>query len=283
MTVEEEKKVSEIEDAIEEDPPLLKTVVPLEMAGGNVRQFFTFLGAITRLVGHFFTEVRTRPIEWGEVRVQCEQIGLSSMPIAGVTLLFVGFVFAFQFGVTLQSMGAVPYIGKVVSFSIIRELGPAFTALVVGGRVGAGMAAELGSMRVTEQIDAIRALGASPYRKLLVPRVVAATLMLPIVTLIASVIGLFGAMFISWMEFNLSPLAFYKSSVRTIGFDDFSSGFFKPFFFGFGIAMIGCYHGFKCELGTAGVGKATTQAVVSVSLMIVFVDFFLTRLFALLW
>lgn len=265
------------------DAPLYKTIVPFEYAGGSLRRLFTYLGLITRLSSKFFKEVWTRPIEWGEIRYQCEQIGLSSMPIAGVTLLFVGFVFAFQFGVTLRTMGAVPYIGKVSSLSIIRELGPVFTALVVGGRVGAGMAAELGSMRVTEQIDAILALGASPYKKLLVPRVIAATLMIPIVSLVATLIGILGAMTISWLEFNLSPLAFYKSAVRTVDFADFWSGVLKPFFFGFGIAIIGCHHGFQCELGTAGVGKATTQAVVNVSLMVVFVDFFLTRAFALVW
>lgn len=261
----------------------LKTVVPLEIAGGNLRQFFDFLGKIARLCGNFFKELMQKPFEWQEFRFQCEQIGVASMPIAGVTLLFVGFVFAFQFGITLRTMGAIPYVGKVTALSILRELGPVFTALVVGGRVGAGMTAELGSMRVTEQIDAIRALGASPYKKLVVPRVLAATVMIPIVSMVASVIGIFGAMFISWMEFNLSPLAFYKSALHTIEFADFWSGFFKPFFFGFGIAIIGCHHGFNCGFGTAGVGKATTQAVVNVSLMIVFVDFFLTRAFALFW
>ncbi len=262
---------------------LYKTVVPIEIAGGNLRQFFVYLGSITRFSGNFFSNLGSRPIEWTEIRNQCEQIGVSSMPIASITLLFVGFVFAFQFGFTLRTMGAVPYIGNVASLSILRELGPVFTALVVGGRVGAGMAAELGSMRVTEQIDAMRALGANPYKKLLVPRILAATFMLPIVSLAASIIGIFGAMIIAWLEFNLSPVAFYKSTIRTIDFGDFWSGFFKPFFFGFGIALIGCYHGFHCELGTAGVGKTTTKAVVNVSLMIVFVDFLLTRIFSLIW
>ncbi|MEI6790134.1 MAG: ABC transporter permease, partial [Myxococcaceae bacterium] len=176
-----------------------------------------------------------------------------------------------------------PYIGKLVSLSVIRELGPAFTALVVGGRIGSGMAAELGSMRVTEQIDAILALGASPYQKLLVPRVLATTFMLPLVTLIASFIGILGGMLIAWLEFKVSPLSFYESSLHTIGFNDFWSGFLKPFFFGFGTAIIGCHHGFQCETGTAGVGKATTTAVVNISLMVVFLDFLLTRLFAQVW
>ncbi len=262
---------------------LYKTVVPIEIAGGSLRQFFVYLGSLTRFSGNFFSNVVSRPFEWIELRYQCEQIGVSSMPIAAITLLFVGFVFAFQFGITLRTMGAVPYIGNVTSITILRELGPVFTALVVGGRVGAGMAAELGSMRVAEQIDAMRALGANPYKKLLVPRILAATFMLPIVSLLASIIGIFGAMLVAWLEFNLSPVAFYKSAIRTIDFGDFWSGFFKPFFFGFGIALIGCYHGFNCEFGTAGVGKTTTRAVVNVSLMIVLVDFLLTRIFAVIW
>ena len=256
-------------------------VTPLETTGENLRQRIIRLGSITRFTSRFFQELKSTPYEWAEIRKQCEQIGVSSMPIAAITLLFVGLVFAFQFGITLRTMGAIPYVGKVSALSIIRELGPVFTALVVGGRVGAGMAAELGSMRVTEQIDAIAALGASPYKKLLVPRVIAGTFMIPIVSLVASIIGIFGAMIVSWLEFNLSPVAFYNSALAVVGFSDFWSGFFKPFFFGFGIAIIGCYHGFNCEFGTAGVGKATTNAVVSVSMMVVFVDFFLTRVFAL--
>ncbi|MES2504869.1 MAG: ABC transporter permease [Myxococcota bacterium] len=242
-----------------------------------------YIGQITQLVGQFFKELFTHPLDWHEIKIQCQQIGLLSMPIAGFTMLFVGFVFAFQFGLSMVTLGATPYIGKLVSLSIIRELGPAFTALVVGGRIGAGMAAEIGSMQVTEQIDAILALGASPTQKLVVPRVLAATFMLPIVSLIASIIGICGGMLIAWLEFNLTPLAFYESSLHTISFNDFWSGFFKPFFFGFGTALIGCHHGFRCETGTVGVGKATTAAVVNISLMVVFVDFLLTRLFAQIW
>lgn len=197
-------------------------------------------------------------------------------------MLFVGFVFAFQFGTTLQTMGAVPYIGKVTSLAIIRELGPVFTSIVVGGRVGAGMAAEIGSMRVTEQIDAIRALGANPYKEILVPRVIATTFMLPLVALMAGIIGLGGALIISWLEFNVTPLAFYNSSVTTVTMTDFITGFIKPYFFGFFMAIIACHQGFTCPMGTIGVGRATTRAVVNISLMIVLVDFILIRLFTVL-
>lgn len=243
----------------------------------------TYLGQLFRLSAQFFKELWQHPLDWHEIKIQCQQIGLLSMPIAGFTLLFVGFVFAFQFGLSMSTLGATPYLGKLVSLSVIRELGPAFTALVVGGRVGAGMAAEIGSMKVTEQIDAILALGSSPYQKLVVPRVLAGTFMLPLITIIASLVGILGGMFIAWTEFKVTPLAFYESSLRTVGFNDFWSGFFKPFFFGFFTAIIGCHHGFHCETGTVGVGKATTQAVVNISLMVVFMDFLLTRLFAHIW
>jgi len=250
--------------------------------GLGLRQFFSYVGQLSSLSWRFFSELWGRPFEMREILYQCTQIGVASMPIAGFTMLFVGFVFAYQFGVTLQTMGAIPYIGKVTSLAIVRELGPVFTSIVVGGRVGAGMAAEIGSMRVTEQIDAIRALGSSPYKKILVPRVIATTVMLPLVALIAGVIGMLGALFIAWAEFGVSPMAFYNSSIGTISMQDFITGFVKPIFFGFGMAIIACHQGLSCPMGTVGVGKATTRAVVNISLMIVLMDFILIRIFALL-
>tara|TARA_B100000683_G_scaffold125149_1_gene122571 strand:+ start:1304 stop:2086 length:783 start_codon:yes stop_codon:yes gene_type:complete len=250
--------------------------------GHALIEFFAYTGAIMRMSLRFFKVLFKTRLSWPEFISQCEIIGLRSVPIATLILFFVGLVFAFQFGLSMKTMGAIPYLGKITSLSIARELGPVFTALVVGGRVGAGMAAELGSMKVTEQIDAIRSLGADPDNKLLVPRVLAATLMLPIITLIADIAGFFGGMLIGWSEFGLSPLAYYASSISTVYLSDFLSGFFKPFFFGFFIAIIGCYQGFQTRGGTAGVGDSTTRTVVIVSMMVVFVDFFLTRIFALM-
>jgi phospholipid/cholesterol/gamma-HCH transport system permease protein len=240
----------------------------------------SYLGRILLLIMQFLRQARKRPFLTEELKEQCIQVGVASMPIATVTLFFVGVVFAFQFGVTLRQLGAVPFIGRVTTISLVRELGPVFTALVVGGRVGAGMAAEIASMRVTEQIDAIRALGASPIRKLVVPRVIAATFMIPLVSLLATVVGVVGSILISWFEFRVSPMSFYGSSIATVKMSDFLSGFAKTFFFGFGVSVVGCYEGLYSEFGTAGVGRATTRAVVNVSLVIVFIDFFLTRIFA---
>jgi phospholipid/cholesterol/gamma-HCH transport system permease protein len=250
--------------------------------GRNIREGLSYLGALSRLSGQFFQALVRGPFGMRAILEQCEAIGTRSMPVALLIVFFVGLVFALQFGLTLQTMGAVAYIGKVVSLSIMRELGPVFTALVVGGRVGAGIAAEIGSMKVTEQVDAIRALGADPVKKLVVPRIVAATLMLPIVALFADIIGIVGGLIISSISFDVSPTLFYKSAITTIRTTDFLSGFIKPFFFGFGIAAIGCLEGLNCGQGTEGVGRATTRTVVNVSVMVVLVDFFLTKLFMII-
>lgn len=253
----------------------------LEMVGGYCRGKVAYLGALCLLSIRFTQHLFKRPFFTPELKEQCVLVGVASMPIAAVTLFFVGVVFAYQFGITLRALGAVQYIGRVTSVSLVRELGPVFTALVVGGRIGAGMAAEIGSMRVSEQIDAIRALGASPIRKLIVPRIVASTLMIPLVSVLATVIGSIGAIIISWFEFRVSPVSFYGTSIATVRMIDFISGFTKTFFFGFGVALVGCYEGLFCDFGTKGVGRATTRAVVNVSLVIVFTDFFLTRLFVI--
>ena len=250
--------------------------------GSTMREALSYLGEVSRLSWQFLRVFWQRPYGTRALLDQCEQIGTRSLPIAMLILFFVGLVFALQFGLTLQTMGAVPYVGKVTSLSIMRELGPVFTALVVGGRVGAGIAAEIGSMKVTEQIDAIRALGADPIKKLVVPRVLAATLMLPIVALFADIVGIIGGMIISYLQFGVSVTLFYESAVTTIRATDFLSGFMKPFFFGFGIAIIGCLEGMNCAQGTEGVGRATTRTVVNVSVMVVLVDFFLTKVFTML-
>ena len=254
----------------------------LHRIGRETRETLAYLGGLSRLSAAFSRVFAARPIGMRAIVDQCEAIGLKSLPIALLIMFFVGLVFALQFGLTLQTMGAVPYVGRVTSLSIVRELGPVFTALVVGGRVGAGMAAELGSMRVTEQVDAIRALGADPVKKLVVPRVLATTLMLPLVTLFADIVGVIGGMIISWVQFDLSMVRFRESAVDVVRATDFISGYTKPFFFGFGIAIIGCYEGLTCGQGTEGVGRATTRTVVNVSVMVVLVDFFLTKIFTML-
>lgn len=253
----------------------------IALLGSMVRKRVAYLGRLAFLLSQIAKYLLKRPIFDQEFKDQCIQVGISSVPIASVTLFFVGVVFAYQFGVTLITLGAVPYIGRVTTISMVRELAPVFTALVVGGRIGAGMAAEIGSMKVSEQIDAIRALGASPIKKLIVPRVMATTLMMPLLTILAFIIGEFGAILISWIEFSVSPVSFYGTSISSVRMIDFLSGFTKTFFFGFGISLVGCYEGLFCDFGTKGVGDATTRAVVNVSLVIVFTDFILTRMFVI--
>ncbi|MEM7402995.1 MAG: ABC transporter permease [Myxococcota bacterium] len=249
--------------------------------GELCRPSLTYPMQLWHISVQFAKALMQRPFEGQSLLLECKKIGVGSFFIAVTTLFCVGGVFAFQFGFTMRSLGAIPYISRVTTVSIVRELGPVFTALVVGGRIGAGMAAEIGSMRVTEQIDAMRALGANPYKKLLLPRVVAATFMLPLLNVLATLVGILGASFVSWIEFHVTPLYFYHSALRMVLMGDLLSGFLKPFFFGFFTAIIGCYNGFTCALGTAGVGKATTHAVVQVSLAVQLLDFVLTRLFAL--
>ncbi len=253
----------------------------LTKTGEFIRHKIVYLGGLGILSFRSMKELFKRPFLTPELKEQCLHVGIGSVPIALVTLFFVGVVFAYQFGTTLRALGAVPYIGRVTTVSLVRELGPVFTALVVGGRIGAGMAAEIGSMRVSEQIDAIQALGASPIRKLILPRLLAGTFMLPIVTIFSTLIGIIGAMIISWFEFRLSPVSFYGTSITTVKMIDIISGFTKSFFFGYGVSLVGCYEGLFCEFGTVGVGRATTRAVVNVSLVIVFTDFLLTRIFVI--
>ncbi len=241
-----------------------------------------YIGAIGILSCRTLTTGLTSPPDWSAIWRQCERIGVRSLAIACLILFFVGMVMSLQFGITMKAIGALPYVGKVTSLSIARELAPVFTSLVVGGRVGAGIAAEIGSMRVTEQIDAIRALGANPVRKLIWPRVLAATLTIPLVSMMATLVGWFGGMFLAYLRFDLSMTQYYQSSLATVYLMDFISGFIKPFFFGFFIAIIGCHHGLTCGAGTEGVGKATTRTVVNIAIMTVVVDFILSQVFTLL-
>lgn len=260
---------------------ILNKFTLLPVMGEFIRLKILYLGGLCLLLWEALCHTVKRPFINDDFKDQCLQIGVLSMPIALVTLFFVGVVFAYQFGITLRALGATQYIGRVTSVSLVRELGPVFTALVVGGRVGAGIAAEIGSMKVSEQIDAIRALGSSPIARLIAPRIWAATLMIPLVSILATVIGFIGALLISWMEFRVSPASFYGTAIMTVRMIDFLSGFIKTFFFGLGIALVGCFEGLNCDFGTKGVGKAATKAVVNVALFIVLADFILTRLFVL--
>jgi phospholipid/cholesterol/gamma-HCH transport system permease protein len=199
-----------------------------------------------------------------------------------LTAVFTGMVMALQMGFFLAEFGAKIYISRIVGLAILRELGPVLSALMIGGRVGAGIAAELGSMAVTEQLDAMRALGADPVRKLVVPRLLALIVMVPALTVVADALGILGGYVISVGELHVDPTFYLSSLFQEVESNDIFSGLAKAMFFGYFIGIIACYNGLNVTGGADGVGRATTQTVVACSITVLVSDFFLTKLFLLL-
>ncbi len=223
-----------------------------------------------------------RPLGLDLLMGQLHHLGVRSLSITNITALFTGMVLALQTAHTLGIYGAKLLIGDAVSISIVRELGPVLTSLLVAGRVGAGITAEIGSMAVTEQVDAIRALGASPVKKLVVPKVLATIIMLPILTILADFIGIMGGLIISTKELGQTSNYYMQHVISALTFDDIFSGVGKTVFFAAFIAIIGCYNGLNATGGADGVGRATTSTVVMASILILISNFFLTKLFLLL-
>lgn len=209
---------------------------------------------------------------------QMDFIGAGSMPIILLAGFFIGAVMVLQTGSQFTRFGQTSLTGDVVSIALVRELGPAFTGLLVTGRCATGIASELGSMLVTEQVDAMRAMGTDPSRKLVVPRVLAAVLMLPLLTAVMDFIGLLGGCVASVFSLRLSAIEFWRRAIDALDFADLMQGFSKPLVFGFILATIGCYKGLTVRGGTQGVGRATTQAAVLGSVLIIVADAFLTKL-----
>lgn len=220
----------------------------------------------------------SRPFYARDVMEQIDVIGLGSLTVVVLTGFFTGAVLALQSGMTLDQFGARPFVGRLISASMIKELGPVLTALMLAGRVGSGIAAELGSMMVTEQISALRALGTDPIRKLVVPRVLAGFIMCPILTVVANAVGLTGGWLIALTQLRVPSGVYWSSVVEGLYIQDVWMGLIKPFFLGFVIVTIGCHVGLRTSGGTQGVGRSTTNAVVAASVVVLIVDFFLTRL-----
>jgi phospholipid/cholesterol/gamma-HCH transport system permease protein len=254
----------------------------LARLGDRVLDLFDACGNFALLVGSTWRSALRSRFPGLEVLRQLDAIGARSTTIVLITALFTGMVLALQTGIALARFGAKPYVGSVVGLSLFRELGPVLTALMVGGRVGAGITAELGSMQVTEQVDAIRAMGADPVQKLVLPRVLAATLALPMLTILANVLGVLGGMLLAWAQFGIDPSFYLQTISSTVQLDDFVSGIFKTFFFGAWIAWVGCFAGLRTTGGTVGVGRSTTWAVVVASIGVLIADFFLTQFWVLL-
>ena len=219
---------------------------------------------------------------FGELLFQFEALAVRSAPIVIITSVFTGMVLALQTAYSLTRFGAKPYVGSIVGLAIVRELGPVLAALMVGGRAGAGIASELGSMQVTEQVDAIRAMGADPVQKLVVPRVIATTLGLPLLTIFAITLGVAGGMVVAEAQFGIASSFYLQTVTSVVRVSDFASGVAKTLVFGWAIGMIGCHVGLATEGGTVGVGRATTRAVVLASIAVLVADFFLTKLLLLL-
>lgn len=218
------------------------------------------------------------PRYFGDTLQQMDSIGVGSLPIVVLTGFFTGAVLALQSANSLARFGALSFTGQLVSMSMVRELGPVLTSLMVAGRNASGMASELGSMQVTEQIDAMRALGTDPSRKLVTPRLTATIFMLFFLTVISDLVGLTGGAAISLLLLRLNLSEYWTRAWQCLEFADVFMGLAKPALFGFIIATVGCHYGMSARGGTQGVGRATTQAVVASSVLILFVDLLITRL-----
>lgn len=240
-------------------------------------------GRIGELTARSFVAMLTPPYETRTWIREMDQIGVRSLGVAGVTTIFTGMVLALQTAYSLPAIGVKYYLGAVVAKSLVRELGPVLTALIVGGRIGAGMTAELGTMKVTEQIDALRSMAADPVKKLVAPKLVATLIMLPALTVIGDLLGILGGLVISVAQLNVTPGFYINDVIDALTLSDVASGIGKSFFFAYFIAIIGCYNGLHARGGADGVGRATTDTVVLASIMVLVSDFFLTKLFHLLF
>ena len=230
------------------------------------------------LSGRALSNLFKRPLYVADIMTQADSIGVGSIPIVLLTGFFTGAVLALQSASSLATFGATAITGQLVSFSMIKELGPVLTSLMVSGRNASGMASELGSMVVTEQIDAMRALGTDPLKKLVMPRIVATVVMLFFLTILSDTVGTLGGAATSILMLGQDAGQYFHSAYQSLRFGDIIQGLIKPVFFGFIIATIGCFYGMNTKGGTQGVGRATTQAVVVSSVLIIFSDFILSKL-----
>jgi phospholipid/cholesterol/gamma-HCH transport system permease protein len=224
----------------------------------------------------------TRPFYYRDIIEQFEAIGVGSLTVVLLTGLFTGMVLALQSGFTLDQFGARSMVGRLVSASMVKELGPVLTGLMVAGRVGSGIAAQLGSMMVTDQIAALRALGTDPIRKLVTPRILAGLIMVPFLTVIAGGVGMVGGWFVTVFQLRVASTVYWNSVTTGLYMQDVWMGLIKPFFLGFAIVSIGCHVGMRTTGGTQGVGRATTNAVVASSVAVIAVDFLVTKVLIVL-
>jgi phospholipid/cholesterol/gamma-HCH transport system permease protein len=276
---------------LEPPPPSATGVAALTESSGNflawidhqVTGLLEGVGMVSLLLFGSVRALVRRPFEGREILAQIDAVGVQSAGLVFITGTFVGMVMALQFVLGLQKFGGMEYTGRVIALSFSRELAPSLTAVIVGGRIASGIAAEIGSMAVTEQIDAIRALGADPIKKLVMPRLVACTLVMPMLAVFSFVLGMAGAMFVCQLQFDLQAGFFLSTALDSLFLADFWSGYLKTPFFGAIIALVGCHCGLQTRGGTQGVGRSTTQAVVITSITLLIADLILTNLYAALF
>ncbi|HTA83490.1 MAG TPA: ABC transporter permease [Bacteroidia bacterium] len=251
-----------------------------EQAGQNkenlfipvVRGFFVKTGLLTKFIIRFFKEVFVPPYEFGEFARQCYAVGYKSIPLVGITGFIMGLVLTVQARPTLAEFGAESWIPGMVSVSIIREIGPVITALICAGKIGSSIGAELASMRVTEQIDAMEVSGINPFKYIVVTRVLATTLMVPVLVIFSDCIALYGSFIGVNLKGDISFQLFASQVINILSFKDIFPAFIKTFFFGFIVGLIGCYEGYNSNKGTEGVGISANAAVVMGSLMVFIID-----------
>ena len=248
----------------------------------QLKSFLIEIGELSLFTGRYFREAFKRPFEIKELLRQCYNMGNRSLLLVAITGFIIGLVLTLQTRPTLMEFGAVSWMPSMVGISIVREVGPIITALVCAGRIGSGIGAELGSMRVTEQIDAMEVSGTNPFKYLVVTRVLAVTIMLPLLVLFGDAIALFGSFLVESIKGNVSFMLYFNIVFDALDFGDIIPATIKSFFFGLAIGIVGCYKGFYCKKGTAGVGKAANSAVVLASLLLFVIDFvavFVTDIF----
>ena len=254
----------------------------IEKVGSYIINLIVSLGEILLFLYKAIIATFTPPFNFKLVLEQIDEIGFKSIPIVIASAMAIGMVMVVQLAWGFVNFGAKGLVGPLVSLSFVRELGPVVASLLVGGRVGAGITAEIGSMKVTEQIDAIRTMGADPMKKLVAPRLLAAIISFPILAMIADFSGILGAMIMSNVDLDVKPQLFISTMLEWVTKEDVISGIAKTFFFGIIVAITGCYIGMRASGGTQGVGRATTETVVVALLLIIVGDFILTKLFLLL-
>jgi phospholipid/cholesterol/gamma-HCH transport system permease protein len=256
----------------------MELISPTEFAKRQVWAVQEYTLLSTQAISNIFR----RPRYIADTIHQCDLIGFGSLPIVVMAGGFTGLVLALNYAPTLERFGSLTLTGQLVSLTMVRELGPVITSLMMAGRNATGMASELGSMKVTEQIDAMRALGTDPSRKLVTPRVVATVFMMFFLTVISDLVGLIGGWFYSAAVLRLDTYQYWNSAYQQLTFNDVLTGLIKPVFFGFIIATVGCYYGMTTTGGTQGVGRSTTQAMVTSSVLILATDAVLAQLLLML-